>query len=754
MKLSLRLISLLAVAITVVTFIVAWGQVRSEKRALRVDLERRAEVLAESLQETIEPMVIRGPSPQLRRLVERFGNRERLAGVAVYDAEGKLLAITSRLTALVTAPPSIAEHSLVQNEGTGGYLTIGSTLMYVYAMPLHKDTDVSGTVVLFHGAAYVEAQSAQIWRDALWHVVTQVLLIMLITFLVIRWTIVSPIKKAAQWMKDLRTGKIAASPQPFAEDFLGPLSSEALRMARNLTQARAAATEEARLREAGDSLWTKERLRASIHRRLGGHPLFVVSNREPYQHVFGSKGIECRVPASGLVTALEPVMAACDGTWIAHGSGEADRDTVDASNRIRVPPDNPHYTLRRVWLSKEEEDGYYLGFANEGIWPLCHIAHTRPIFRAADWEHYQRVNEKFAEAVLEELVDAEQPHVLIQDYHFALLPKLIKAQRPDAKVAIFWHIPWPNPEAFAICPWQRELLDGLLRADLVSFHIQAHCTNFLETVDQALECRIEWDRHTVNRNDHFTLVRPHPISVALPENTGATPPHEQDRAEILSKCGPDVLFVGVGVDRIDYTKGIIERFRGIECFLERYPRYQERFTFIQFGAPSRTNIRRYQDFVSEVRGEAERINRRFPSDRWKPIVLLDRHHSHEEIAPYYRACDLCLVTSLHDGMNLVAKEFVAARQDQDGVLILSKFTGASRELSDALLVNPYDIEQLAETIRRALEMPIEERQMRMERMRRVVREHNVYRWAAELILELSEVRLDVPQPAEAPDTSQ
>jgi trehalose-6-phosphate synthase len=751
MKLSLRLIPILAITITIVTFIVARNQVRSEKRGLRADLERRAEILAESMQETVEPVLQRGSTSQLRRIVERFGNREHLAGVAIYDADGNVTAASPKLDSYAENSPAIVAKSEDEDRGLGDYETVGASTMYLYALPLHRDSHVAGVLVLFHDASYIEAQSTRIWRDAIWHVVAQVLLIMLITFFVIRWTIVAPIAKVAQWMRDLRHGKVVPFPHRITESFLGPLSTEAASLAQKLAEARAAAKEEAQLREAGDSLWTAERLRASIQRRLHGSTLFVVSNREPYEHVYGSKGIEIRVPASGLVTALEPILCACDGTWIANGSAEADRETVDADDRLRVPPDHPRYTLRRLWLTQEEEEGYYFGFANEGIWPLCHIAHTRPVFRAGDWEHYQRVNEKFAQAVLKEIEHAEKPFVLIQDYHFALLPRLIKSKRPDARVAIFWHIPWPNPEAFAICPWQRDLLDGLLGADLVSFHIQAHCNNFLDTVDQALECRIEWDRFTVNRNDHFTLVRPHPISVALPESpeeTGSTVSAERNRAAIVAKLGTEVLFLGVGVDRMDYTKGIVERFRGIECFLDKFPHYREQFTFVQFGAPSRTSIKRYQDFVAEVEAEADRINRRLQTERWKPIVLFSRHHSHREIEPYYKAADFCLVTSLHDGMNLVAKEFVASREDEDGVLILSQFTGASRELRDALLVNPYDVAQMAEMIRRALEMPAEEKRARMQRMRRVVREHNVYRWAAELISELSEIRLDAPEMAE------
>jgi trehalose-6-phosphate synthase len=751
MKLSLRLIPILAIAITLVTFVVARNQVRSEKRGLRADLERRAEILAESLQETVEPVLQRGATSQLRRIVERFGNREHLVGIAIYDDDGKTLAMSSKLDSYVQDPPAVFTRSQEQNAGVGTYEPIGQLTMYVYAVPLHRDSEIAGVLVLFHDATYIEAQSSGIWRDALWHVVVQVLLIMLITFFVIRWTIIGPITRVAHWMKDLRNGKVAPFPHRIAEGFLGPLSTEAATLAQKLTEARAAAKEEARLREAGDSLWTADRLRANIQKRLNGRSLFVVSNREPYEHVLSNGGIETRVPASGLVTALEPILCACDGTWIAHGAADADRETVDAKDRLRVPPDHPHYTLRRVWLTKEEEEGYYLGFANEGIWPLCHIAHTRPVFRAGDWEHYQRVNEKFAQAVLEEIEGADRPFVLIQDYHFALLPSLIKAKRPDARVAIFWHIPWPNAEAFRICPWERELLDGLLGADLVSFHIQAHCNNFFETVDQSLQSRIEWDRFTVDRNHHLTLVRPHPISVALPEcgqDAGAQMTPAQNRSEILARLGPEILFLGVGVDRIDYTKGLLERFRGIECFLDKFPHYREQFTFVQFGAPSRTSIKRYQDFVAEVEAEADRINRRLQTETWKPIVLYSRHHSHWEIEPFYKAADLCLVTSLHDGMNLVAKEFVAAREDQDGVLILSQFTGASHELTDTLLVNPYDITQMAEMIRRALEMPSEERHARMQRMRRVVREHNVYRWAAELISELSEIRIESQEMAE------
>jgi trehalose 6-phosphate synthase len=751
MKLSLRLIAVLVFCISLVTFIVARNQVRAEKSTLRNDLVRRGEIFTESLQETVEPVLQKGSSSQLRRIVQRFDDREHLAGVAIYDPGGKLLAASARLARDAEAPPKLFADCKASGLGVGGFATFGNSPTYLYAVPLHRDGVLSGVLVTFHDASYIDAQRTQIWRDALWHVVAQILLIVLITFLVIRSAIVGPINKMSRWMKDLRSGEAGPFPQAPAGDFLQSLTSEAASLAKSLAEARIAAKEEAKLREAGDALWTADRLRVGVRRRLRGNSLFVVANREPYQHVRRGKGIEVRVPASGLVTALEPILNACDGTWIAHGSGDADRETVDTRDRLRVPPDQKHYTLRRVWLTEEEEDGYYFGFANEGIWPLCHIAHTRPNFLIGDWEHYRRVNEKFAEAVLQEIERAEEPFVLIQDYHFALLPRLIKSVRPDARVAIFWHIPWPNPEGFGICPWQKELLDGLLGADLIGFHIQAHCNNFLETVDHSIECRIEWDRFAVNRNNHFTTVRPHPISVAFPESTeSCSLTGGPNRGAILASLGPEVLFMGVGVDRVDYTKGIVERFRGIERFLDKYPHYLRKFAFVQFGAPSRTNIKRYKDFLAEVEDEAQRINARFQSDRWKPLILHSRHADHREINPFYRAADLCMVTSLHDGMNLVCKEFVAARDDEDGVLILSQFTGASRELRDAVLVNPYNIEQLAEAIRTGLEMLPEERQARMRRMRRTVREHNVYRWAADLLSELAEIRLDAPELTKTP----
>ena len=743
--LTVRLTISLIVGITLISLFSSYYEVRFQKRGLRQDLERRAEVLGESLADKVEPYLKKGSSRDLQRIIDGFCNREHLAGVAVYDPQGESIAITRGLAPRLTGEPAVVQQAATEGRGAGEFIRLGEASVYIYALPLHQDEAVVGGLAVVHDASYINAQSKRIWRDTFLRVLVLVFLITLTTLLIVRWSITGPIARAAQWMQALRMGKISSRPAAPDLDFFRPLAREMTTFAASLTAARSAAEKEAQLRQAADTFWTAERLSVHVRGRLGDSRLFVVANREPYIHRHQGKLVEAIVPASGLVTALEPVLRACDGTWIAHGSGDADRETVDKHDRLRVPPDDPRYTLRRVWMSKEEEEGYYYGFSNEGLWPLCHIAHTRPLFRGSDWEHYERANRRFADAVLKEMEGMDRPVLLAQDYHFALLPRMIKKARPDARVAIFWHIPWPNPEAFGICPWQRELVDGLLGADLIGFHIQSHCTNFLQTVDRALESRIDWEHFTVNREEHRTVVKPFPISVEFPENP---PPAEagesiyMERVALLRELGIEAVFLGVGVDRVDYTKGILERFLAIERLLDKHPTYREKFTFLQIGAPSRTHIKRYHDLLAEVEAEAERINWRFQTGKWKPIVFMKRQHTHHEIQRFYRTADLCLVTSLHDGMNLVAKEFVAARQDEQGVLVLSRFTGAARELPDALLVNPYDIEQMAEAVRFALEMDTEERKTRMQRMRRVVREHNIYRWAGTLIGELCEVRLD------------
>jgi alpha,alpha-trehalose-phosphate synthase [UDP-forming] len=737
MRLGLRLSLWLIAGITCVSLLFAVYQVQVDYQNRRNELRRRAELLGESLQEAVERLSGDGSQVELQRLVDRFGNREHLEGVAIYNEQGEPVVTTTNLLAKLEPHIGAVEQALLNRKESGEFIRLKGVPTYVQAVPVRSEGP-TGAVAIFNDAGYIDLQGSKIWHDTALRVLVQVLLIGAITLLIVRWSMMRPIARIAQWVQAVRAGRPAGQSELPAEEGFEPLTLEVRKLATSLRVAQASAEEEARLRGAAQAHWTAERLRVYIGHILRDSRLFVVSNREPYEHVRQGNSIEVKVPASGLVTALEPILRACDGTWIAQGAGSADRETSDLNGRLRVPPDTQQYTLRRVWLEKDEEEGFYSGFSNEGIWPLCHIAHTRPIFRAEDWKAYRAVNAKFAEATLREMEGADHPVVLLQDYHFALLPRLIKEKRPDARVAIFWHIPWPNAEAFAICPWQRELLEGLLGADLVGFHIQSHCNNFMESVDRTLECRLEWERFAINRGGRITLVRPFPISVPMVE----APRRDAPRSFDFKKLGIKGEMIGVGVDRLDYTKGIPERLRGIEYFLQNHPYYCERFTFVQVGAPSRSHIQRYQDLQHEVAAEVERINARFATRNWKPIVLLERHHSHEEIGELYRAADLCMVTSLHDGMNLVAKEFVAAREDEGGALILSQFTGASRELEDAIIVNPYDTQQVGEAIHQALTMDPEERRRRMRRMRRVVKEQNVYRWAADMVHELAEIRVE------------
>jgi len=755
LRTTLKLVLPLVISVALVSLLFAAYQVRTERRNLRNDISHRAELLAESLQESIQPLFEkndRNSERSIQKTVDRFAQREHMKGIAVYQADGTLSVTTTTLDSAFKQAPKAARVSMSQNAGHGEFARIEDNPMFLFALPLEREDKTAGALVVIYDTSFIDSRVLLTMRDALLTALLETLLVSGLALVLVRWTFLDPLKRTAKWLRNLRAGEVEMPSALPKGELFEQLHTEVAHLARDLGAARAAAAEEAHLRETHASVWTAERLRISLRSKLKGKPLFIVSNREPYMHVKGDKGPEVLVPASGLVTALEPVLVASDGTWVAHGSGSADRETVDSSDRLRVPPDLPSYTLRRVWLTPEEVKGYYEGFANEGLWPLCHIAHTRPTFRPDDWLQYQQANRRFADALLQEMEGTEAPIVLAQDYHFALLPKMVKEARPDARVAIFWHIPWPNPEVFGICPWQRELLDGLLGADLVGFHTQNHCNNFLETVDRSVEALTEWDRFAVNRQGHVTLVRPYPISVAFPDGK---PKQEwrsagEERAKLSEELGIEGSLLGIGVDRVDYTKGILERFRAIERFIEMNPAYQRRFSFVQIGAPSRTDIPRYQQFLDEVGAEADRINARFQTGKWKPIVLLRKHHSHQEIARFYHAASLCLVSSLHDGMNLVAKEFVASRDDEHGVLILSTFAGAALELTDSLQVNPYDVQQMAASILRALEMPDEEQALRMRRMRANVKDHNVYRWAANLLSDLTEIRIDTPERIELP----
>jgi trehalose 6-phosphate synthase len=479
--------------------------------------------------------------------------------------------------------------------------------------------------------------------------------------------------------------------------------------------------------------WTKVRLENVVRTRLSSSRLVVVANREPFIHVYQRGEIRCLRPASGVTTALDPVMRACGGVWIGHGSGDADRVASDEHGRVAVPPEDPSYTLRRVWLNREEEEGYYNGFANAALWPLCHAAYIRPRFEEEPWQAYQHVNRKFSEAVLEE-AEGQPTVVFVQDYHFALLPGMLRRARPDLAIVQFWHIPWPNPEVFAVCPWQEEILDGLLGNDLLAFHTQDHCNNFLESVDRYLESRVCFQRFAVTRRGQTTSVRPQPISVD-PEEIAALAPADLELEErrLRAQLRVGDLPLIVGVDRIDYIKGIPERLRAVDRLLSTHPEWRRNFCFVQVGAPSRTHIGEYRALNEDVSALVEEINWRHGDASWEPIVFRLEHYRPNQLYLLYRMAAACAVTSLHDGMNLVAKEFVATRDDERGVLILSEFTGAARELTDALIVNPYAIDQLAEAYQTAVTMPAGEQQRCMRRMRRQVADNNIYRWAGMLL---------------------
>ena len=750
----LRLILALVGCVTLVSIASTYFEVLAHKHFLREDLEKRTINIGSGIQPDFEQAIAGGYVAPLIALTERARQRTGVLALAVYDPEGNMLAASGPRELIAALSHEPVSRALQRGTDVGAFDHKGDTQWLEESFPLHSGSDLVGALVLVSDAGYIRDQANEVWQRSFLRTLLLVVLITAVTFVMIRWLLMQPVMRVTERLRRLRIG---APGEPLDEgvkdlSIFRPLAREVETMAESLVAARVAAEAEARLRDAGESLWTAERLAVHMRERTGSSRIFVVSNREPYVHVRQGRETVCIVPPSGLVTAIEPVLRACDGVWVASGSGNADAATVDEFDHVRVPPDDPRYTLRRVWLSPEEEEAYYEGFSNEGLWPLCHMAHTRPTFRASDFECYKKVNERFASALLEEMEGSEEPIVFVQDYHFTLLPRMVKNARPDARVAIFWHIPWPNPEAFGICPWQAELLDGLLGADLIGFHIPLFCNNFLSTVDRVMESRTDREHMTVRRHGHVSTVRPYPVSVAFDgtpipgsglglSGLGVDNRNEQ-RDELLREFNIRAESIALGVDRLDYTKGIVERLLAIEDLLDKHPYQRERLTMVQIAAPSRTRIPSYAALRQRVEETVERINQRFQTAHWKPILLIERLCNHEEVNRWYRAADVCLVTSLHDGMNLVAKEYVAARDDEDGVLVLSKFTGASVELRDALLVNPYDTCGVADAVYAGLEMPRDERHKRMRQMRRQVMEHNIYRWAARVMGDLRELRLD------------
>ncbi len=721
MSRRLRFLVLLVLGLAGLTWGASLVVQRSTRAWFEKDLNLRARLAVNGARWSLAERW-RGDPARLQALLTDLTQDERILSACACTSEGELLVQTDAYPAELPCPEVI---SRVRAEGphpVWGHWESEALLpggqVHLSALPLSDESGELGYVILVHDLSFLARREAST-RDFL-----------LIAFAVLAisaslLTLLASRMSWRNWSDELRrillTGGQKKEFQPILKDV------------RELVD---------RLLDQEGRAWTPQRLRDTLHHQLDGERVVVLANREPYVHQRGQDGqIQTMHPASGLVTALEPVLRACSGTWIAHGSGNADRETSDAHGRIQVPPGEGAYLLRRVWLSSEEERGYYYGFANEGLWPLCHIAHTRPIFRGEDWDHYRSVNEKFVSTLLEE-TDSADPIVLVQDYHFALAPALIRRRLPRATVIMFWHIPWPNAEQFGICPWRDELLEGMLGASILGFHTQFHCNNFLDSVDRHLEARIDRERNAVVQGGRHTLVHPYPISVEWPMRwLSSVDDAAGCRAQVFQELGlaPEVR-LGVGVDRLDYTKGIEERLLAVERLFERHPEHLGRFTFVQLAAPSRTTIERYRQLNESVELLVERIDRRFTRDGWHPVILRRAHHEPPTVFRYLRAADVCYVSSLHDGMNLVAKEFVAAREDERGVLVLSQFTGAARELTEALIVNPYNLDEASAALVAALEMGAEEQRARMRSMRSYLAEFNVYGWAGRMLLDAARLR--------------
>ncbi len=746
---SLRMGLPIALLVGLLTSMLAWFQVEQERLNDLEEMDRRAYALAHQIAYSVQTALQLPDSEAAILWGSMLEGYRRLIGLGVYRPDGRLIAAGKGVTDFTDALNKTVGQALKESKDIVETRRAADAHIHILATVIRAPDGLpQGALAVVHDLVQLdERATGRLVHFSFW--IGLVTLLLLTLVVAGTWLLYDrPLNRLAEWMRQLGAGEITEAPS--APSSFSRLTNESDRLAASLRIARLAQQAQARAVMYATTAWTRDRLRAHVVDCLRGGQLLVVSNREPYMHELRDGKPRLIVPAGGLVTALDPVLQACGGVWVAHGSGDADRQSADAKGRLVVPPDNPTYTLRRVWLTREEEQGYYYGFANEGLWPLCHLAHERPVFRASDWEHYVRTNRRFAEATLEE-AGTGPAVVLVQDYQMALTPRFLKESRPDLAVGIFWHIPWPNPEAFRICPWAPDLLRGMLGADLIGFHLQQHCNNFLDTVDRMIEARLDWDHFAVELQGHASRVRPLPISVEswAERHVLAGDALAQQIAELKARYELENARIAVGVDRIDYTKGLTERFRAVARFLEQCPQYREQFTFVQLGAPSRTHIPRYRNYINDLEALADDINWRFQTDSWKPIRFLVGHHDGSTVHAFLRMAEIGIVSSLHDGMNLVAKEFVAAKENLDGVLILSEFAGAARELPEALIINPYDTEQFAEAIRQALEMGPEERQERMARMRRQVEENNIYRWAANFLADLTAVPITTPPPQEA-----
>jgi alpha,alpha-trehalose-phosphate synthase [UDP-forming] len=726
-RLQLRFLVPLVVTLVAAAYLALPLMDQLTSRWFARDLNMRGALIANTLGDSIDEALADPGLPRLQGLFERAIKDERLFAIGLCAPDGTLLQRTAGfpINLSCTRARELGTERDPRLVVEGGPVQVG----------IHEVTGVDGrdaTLVLLHDVSYIELRSKDTRRYLIVLIAGLGLVIALITVVVAQLSWRGWVSGARAILRGEGLVRPLLAPAPE----LAPFAADLRIRLRDLE-------DEYRRAQGPDAEWNPDRLRSLLHTQLRGDQVIVVSNREPYIHERGDGGIVVKRPASGLVTAVEPVMRACSGTWIAHGSGSADREVVDRHDRVGVPPGRNEYALRRVWLSAEEEQGYYYGFANEGMWPLCHVAHVRPVFRESDWEHYRRANQRFADAVVAE-ARGDDPVVLVQDYHFALLPAMIREKLPRATILTFWHIPWPNPESFGICPWRREILQGMLGSTILGFHTRFHCKNFIETIDRYLEARIEHEHSTISFRDKETLIESYPISIEWPdaETSAAWPSVAQCRRAVFERLAlPADARLAVGVDRFDYTKGILERLHAVERLLEKRPEWIGRFTFVQVAAPTRTSLEEYQSFQDRIQRLTERINQRFGRPGYQPVHLLAAHHEHDALNELFRAADVCVVTSLHDGMNLVSKEFVAARDDEQGVLVLSRFAGAARELREALIVNPYHVEETADALHRAATMHEAEQRERMASLRMTVREFNVFRWAGRMLADAGRWRL-------------
>lgn len=691
------------------------------------DLEIRSQLVAGMMEGPLTDLLASGSKAKLSAYFQRIITDERLFAIGLCDSNNQLTYKTQ------IYPDSIpCEGTTAVNAGQTALFQLAQGAVHVSAIGIEANGRPLGRLMLIHDMSWVERRSS----DTKWYLFYLFaiigVVISLVTVLVAHLSWLGWIAGVRAMLRGEGLAALLGDKQQKSE--LHPVAQDLRAMIQELES-------DKRMRDESQMSWTPVTLKTILRDHLAGDEVLIASNREPYLHNRKGQHIEIQVPASGVVTALEPVMRACSGVWIAHGSGTADREVVDEHSHVRVPPDNPAYEIRRIWMSSEEEDGYYYGFANEGLWPLCHLAHVRPVFRSSDWDQYKKINERFAMAIIEE-AKTDNPVVLIQDYHLALVPKIVRDHLPHATIITFWHIPWPNPERYAICPWYREVLEGLLGSSILGFHTRFHCSNFINTVDRSLETRIDWDSSMISYQGKLTAVNHYPISIAWPNREKSQLPSESEcRTRIRAINGiPHAHRIGIGVERLDYTKGILERFLAVERLLELQPEWIGTFSFIQIAAPSRAKIDQYQQLTQQVRASAARINQRFGREGYQPIYLRIEHHEPQDVTTYYRGADFCIVSSLHDGMNLVAKEFVAARDDEQGVLILSQFTGAATELPEALIINPYNIDQFAAALHLALTMPPAEQRARMRSMRGIVQEFNVYRWAGRMLMDAARMR--------------